>query len=127
MEAKCMMTDNTVDANPRRRQVNWKLIDWITVKRTVRRLQERIVKAIKQKDMRRVKELQRLLRTSYHARLLAVNRVTTNKGWKTPGVDKVIWKTPQQKLKAVDQLLKPIPQAPLRRIYIPKKTVRNVL
>jgi len=55
-----MMTDKTVDANPRRRQVNWKLIDWITVKRTVRRLQERIVKAFKQKDYRKVKDLQRL-------------------------------------------------------------------
>ncbi|MBS0635670.1 MAG: group II intron reverse transcriptase/maturase [Verrucomicrobia bacterium] len=116
-----MMTDNTVDANPRRHQVNWKLIDWTTVKRTVRRLQERIVKAFKQNDLRKVKDLQRLLSKSYHARLLAVNRVTTNKGWKTPGIDKVIWKTAQQKLKAVDQLLEPIPQAPLRRIYIPKK------
>ena len=110
-EAKCMMADKTADANPRRSPVIWELIDWTTVKRTVRRLQERIVKAFKQKDFRKVKDLQRLLRKSYHARLLAVHRVTTNRGWRTPGVDKVVWKTPKQKLKAADQLLHPIPHS----------------
>ena len=115
-EAKCMMTGSTVDANPRRPKTTWELIDWTTVKRTVRRLQERIVKAYKQGNYREVKDLQRLLSKSYHARLLAVHRVSTNIGWKTPGVDKVIWKTPAQKLRAVDQLLHPIPRVPLRRI-----------
>ena len=46
-EAKCMMAGNTVDANPHRLRTNWELIDWTIVKRTVRRLQERIVKAFK--------------------------------------------------------------------------------
>ena len=114
-----MIADKTADANPRRPRIIWELIDWTTVKRTVRRL--RIVKAFKQKDFRKVKDLQRLLRKSYHARLLAVHRVSTNEGWRTPGIDRIIWKTPEQKLKAADQLLHPIPQVPLRRIYIPKK------
>src|SRR5262245_6169520 len=116
-----MMVGKTADANPRRSQITWELIDWTTVKRTVRRLQERIVKAFKQKEFRKVKDLQRLLQTSYDTRLLAVHRVCTNRGWRTPGIDKVIWRTPKQKLDATDQLLHPIPQVPLRRIYIPKK------
>jgi RNA-directed DNA polymerase len=116
-----MMAANTADANPRRSKTTWGPIDWIAVKRTVRRLQERIVKAFKHKEFRKVKDLQRLLKDSYHARLLAIHRVVTNKGWKTPGVDKVIWKTSEQRLRAADQLLHPIPKAPLRRIYIPKK------
>jgi len=41
-----MMAANTADANPRRPKTTWDLIDWIAVKRTVRRLQERIVKAL---------------------------------------------------------------------------------
>ncbi len=120
-EAKCMITGNTVDTNPHSFKTAWLHIDWTKVKRTVRRLQERIVKAFQQGEFRKVKDLQRLLRKSYHARLLAVHRVTTNKGWKTPGVDGVIWKTAKQKFTVVEQLLYPIPQAPLRRIYIPKK------
>jgi RNA-directed DNA polymerase len=116
-----MMVGKTADANPRRSRITWELIDWTTVKRTVRRLQERIVKAFKQGEFRKVKDLQRLLRKSYHARLFAVHRVSTNRGWRTPGIDGVVWRTPNQKLGAADQLLHPIPQVPLRRTYIPKK------
>jgi RNA-directed DNA polymerase len=47
--------------------------------------------------------------------------VTENQGKKTPGVDKVIWETPEKKAQAIHDL-KPRgyhPQ-PLRRVYIPK-------
>lgn len=50
----------------------------------------RIVKASLNKNWKLIKDLQRLLVNSYYAKLLAVKRVTSNKGKKTPGVDNVI-------------------------------------
>ncbi len=66
--------------------------------------------------------MQWLLTHSRAAKLLAVRRVTTNQGAKTPGVDNVTWRTDRQKLQATDNLKRHgyKPQ-PLRRIYIPKK------
>ena len=53
----------------------------------VRQLQARIAKAQEAGDYRRVKQLQYLLAHSHSARVLAVERVRTNEGAKTPGVD----------------------------------------
>jgi RNA-directed DNA polymerase len=50
-------------------------------------LQARIVKAQEQGRWNKVKVLQGLLIRSQSARILAVERVTENKGSKTPGVD----------------------------------------
>lgn len=101
---------------------DWKLINWMALQQQVRRLQVRIAKAIKNGNQRKAPALQWLLTHSRAARLLAVRRVTTNRGATTPGVDKVIWRTDKQKLQAADNLkrhgYKP---KPLRRIYIPKK------
>jgi len=115
-----MMTAQTVDANPNG-MIDWPSVNWKQVEQTVRRLQARIVKALKEKAFRKVKNLQRLLIKSQSARLLAVKRVTTNKGRKTPGVDGILWTTPQQKIQAVHDLEKGMKIIPLRRIYIPKK------
>lgn len=101
---------------------NWKSIHWPTVYETVKRLQMRIAKAVKERRYGRAKALQWLLTHSYHAKLLAVKRVTSNKGKRTPGVDNVIWRTPRQKFQAIDNLQrKGYHPLPLRRIYIPKK------
>ena len=52
-------------------------------------------------------------------------RVVQNEGGKTPGVDKIIWKTPQQKMEAALSLTRKGYQTqPLKRIYIPKKDGR---
>ena len=115
-----MTVAQAIDANPYRSRT-WKAIEWIQAQRTVRRIQTRIVKAIQEGAHRTVKDLQRLLKRSFAAKLLAVKRVTTNKGCKTAGVDRVIWKTPEQKLKAAETLRSPIHSQPLRRVYIPKK------
>jgi len=116
-----MTTPPGVDASfdpPR----NWKALNWKALRQQVRRLQVRIAKAIKNGDRRKASALQWLLTHSQAAKLLAVRRVTTNRGAKTPGVDNVIWRTDRQKFQAADNLkrhgYKP---KPLRRIYIPKK------
>jgi RNA-directed DNA polymerase len=68
-----------------------------------------------------VKALQWLLTHSFSGKALAVKRVTENKGKRTPGVDRLIWRTPKAKLKAIETLKRRgyRPQ-PLRRVYIPK-------
>src|ERR1051325_6599251 len=104
------------------RPTDWQSIDWTAIEKLVRRLQVRIAKAVQAGKHRRVNALQWLLTHSRAAKLLAVRRVTTNRGAKTPGVDNVIWRTNKQKIRAADNLkrrgYKP---SPLRRLYIPKK------
>ena len=102
-------------------ELRWHAIDWQAVHEHVRRLQARIVKAAKEGRWGKVKALQHLLTHSFSGKTLAVRRVTENDGKKTPGVDRVLWNTPDKKMAAVHSLrqrgYKP---APLRRVYIPK-------
>ena len=100
----------------------WNSIDWEYARRLVRRLQVRIAKAVKEGRWNKVRVLQYLLTRSFYAKLLAVKRVTSNKGKNTPGVDGVIWRGARAKWRAACSLRRRgyKPQ-PLRRIYIPKK------
>ena len=117
-----MTTVQTVGAVSRD-AAEWFAIDWQAVNRNVRRLQVRIVQAIKAGRRNKVKALQRLLTCSYSGKVLAVRRVTENAGKKTPGVDGEIWDTPEKKARAVHALKRKGYQAqPLRRVYIPKKS-----
>jgi RNA-directed DNA polymerase len=101
---------------------DWQAVDWPKVQRDVRRLQLRIAKAIRAGKHGKAKALSWLLTHSRSAKLLAVKRVTENKGAKTPGVDNKVWRTDRQKYAATQNLKRRgyRPQ-PLRRIYIPKK------
>ena len=76
---------------------HWTSIDWKKVGRGVKSLQRRIVKAVKAKHFHKVKTLIHLLTHSFFGKLLAILRITTNRGSKTCGVDKVIWNTPAKK------------------------------
>jgi RNA-directed DNA polymerase len=100
----------------------WAQIDWDHARREVRRLQVRIAKAVKAGRWNKVKALQYLLTRSFYAKLLAVKRVTSNRGKKTPGVDGVVWTGARAKWRAACSLRKRgYRTQPLRRIYIPKK------
>jgi len=101
---------------------HWTSIDWKKVGRGVKSLQRRIVKAVKAKHFHKVKALIHLLTHSFYGKLLAILRVTTNRGSKTCGVDKVLWNTPARKWKAIEQLsIKGYQAKPLKRKSIPKK------
>lgn len=101
---------------------NWNSIDWKKVEKSVKSLQLRIAKAIRERKPSKAKSLQWMLTHSWYAKLWAVKRVTENKGKRTPGVDKVRWKTPTQKLSAAKSLVRKDYKAlPLRRLYILKK------
>jgi RNA-directed DNA polymerase len=101
--------------------MGWHAIDWPKAHRHVRRLQARIVKAVQAGRWGKVKALQHLLTHSFSAKALAVKRVTENPGKRTPGVDGILWDSPEKKAKAIGQLRQHgyRPQ-PLRRLWIPK-------
>ena len=100
----------------------WQSLPWQRIEKRIFRLQLRIAKAIREKRFNRAKSLQWLLTYSHDAKQLAVKGVTENKGSRTPGVGKKVWKTSEQKEEAVKELYRRGYQAlPLRRIYIPKR------
>ncbi len=102
--------------------IRWKAIEWPKVETEVKRLQMRIAKAGREGKANKIKSLQWILSHSYFAKLLAVRRVTSRKGAKTPGVDGVIWNTPARKMRGVLSLIRKGYKAlPLRRVLIPKK------
>jgi RNA-directed DNA polymerase len=97
-------------------------IDGAKIRRHVSRLQARIVKAVRAGKWHRVRGLQRLLASAFAAKLLAVKRVSSNRGKPTAGVDGIVLETPTQKWRQTQQLnAKDYKPKPLRRITIPKK------
>jgi len=109
------------------RVADWNSIHWDTTKRHVRRLQERIFRATREKDFVKVKNLQKLLVRSHSARLLAVKRVTQeNKGKYTPGIDGQIYTTSSQRAELAEEVRQTnifnYKCKPLRRVYIPKSS-----
>lgn len=101
---------------------NWESIDWNKAKDYVKKLQMRIVKAVKEGRHNKVKSLQHLLTNSFYAKALAVKKVTENEGKKTSGVDGELWTTSKHKFEAISRLKRrgynPLP---LKRVYILKK------
>ncbi len=103
----------------------WKSINWKKVQTEVRRLQMRIAKAAAEKKWNKVNSLQWILTHSFFAKLLAVRRVTSRKGARTPGVDGVIWNTPARMMRTILSLNRRGYKAlPLRRILIPKRNLQ---
>ena len=64
----------------------------------VKKLQIRILKAWQTGRHNKVKALQWLITHSLSAKILAIKRVTENKGKNTPGIDNITWKTGKQYL-----------------------------
>ena len=102
-------------------KLRWSQINWTEAEEQVSRLQIRIVKATLEQKWRLVKRLQYLMTNSFYAKAIAVKRVITNKGKRTPGIDGELWKTDAEKMKAVNELnCQTYHAKPLKRIYIEK-------
>jgi RNA-directed DNA polymerase len=111
------------DANGPERRTDWDAIDWRAANRVVRNLRHRIFRAGQAGDFRKVSSLQKLMLRCRSNTLLSVRRVTqVNAGKNTPGVDKVVVKTPAARGKLVDHIstYQPWRASPARRVYIPK-------
>ena len=108
--------------DPKEMEIQWKSIHWKAIERQVNKLQSRITQATKEGKKSLAKKLQYLLTNSFFAKLLAVRKVTTNKGKNTSGIDKRLWSTPASKLKgALSLKRKGYKSSPLRRTFIEKK------
>ena len=114
---------NVSYANVTERQTDWSAINWRKANRIVLNLRHRIFRASAEGDLKKVRSLQKLMLRSYSNILVSVRRVTQiNKGKNTPGVDKMLVKTPKARGKLVDDLscFTPWKARPVRRVYIPK-------
>src|SRR5260370_11399441 len=101
----------------------WEHVDWRKASRIVTNLRQRIFRAARANDQRKVRSLQKLMLRSRSNILMSVRRATqVNAGRNTPGVDKVLVKTPAARGQLVDQLatFEPWRAKPVRRVYIPK-------
>jgi RNA-directed DNA polymerase len=103
----------------------WDHVDWREASRIVTNLRQRIFRAARANDHRKVRSLQKLMLRSRSNILMSIRRVTqVNAGKNTPGVDKVLVKTPAARGDLVDHLatFQPWRAKPVRRVYIPKKS-----
>lgn len=110
-------------ANVTERQTDWNTIDWKHANRQVRNLRQRIFRASREGNLKKVRSLQRLMLKSYSNTLISVRRVTQiNKGKDTAGVDKITIKTPAARGQLIDELMtfQPWKALPAKRVYIPK-------
>ena len=100
-----MQAKKTRLANGTKKQTNWNAIDWRKANRTVRNLRHRIFRATQEGNLNKVRSLQKLMLKSYSNRLVSVRRVAQiNAGKHTPGVDKLVIKTPAARGRMVDAL-----------------------
>ncbi|MGA4897586.1 group II intron reverse transcriptase/maturase [Streptomyces griseoincarnatus] len=101
----------------------WAGIDWRSEEASVKRLRQRIYRAARNGDMKRVRNLQKLMLRSKANSLTSVRRVAQQStGKKTAGIDGVVALTPKDRgALARKTLAEPgIPAKPVKRVYIPK-------
>lgn len=103
---------------------DWLSIDWQRVEEDVRRLRQRIFTASKAGDLKRVRNLQKLMLRSRANALLSVRRVTErNDGRKTAGIDDVVVVTAPGKAFLADSVQHhgdSWEPKPVKRVFIPK-------
>ena len=99
---------------------DWSQINWRQVNKLLRNLQRRIFRARKLGQWKQLRRLQKLLLKSYANLLSSVRQITQiNQGKNTPGIDKEVIKTPEGRVKLVNNWEMPKAK-PTRRVYIPK-------
>src|SRR5680860_1533070 len=109
---------------PEDEPTGWLSIDWQTAEQDVRRLRQRIFTATQAGDLKRVRNLQKLMLRSRSNTLVSVRRVTErNAGRKTAGVDGEVVLLPGAKAELaewVQRRSEPWLARPVKRVYIPK-------
>jgi RNA-directed DNA polymerase len=109
---------------PEDARLNWDTIDWRAQEETVRRLRQRIFKATRDGDLKKVRNLQKLMLRSRANTLVSVWQATQrNAGRKTAGVDGEVALTSPARAQLATVLhesAKPWQARPVKRVYIPK-------
>ncbi|WP_437437914.1 group II intron reverse transcriptase/maturase [Streptomyces olivoreticuli] len=108
---------------------DWLSIDWQAAEENVRRLRQRIFTASKAGELKRVRNLQKLMLRSRSNTLMSVRRVTeVNAGRKTAGIDGMVVLLPQGKAELADWIqhkAAPWRPRPVRRVFIAKANGRQ--
>ncbi|QTJ71101.1 group II intron reverse transcriptase/maturase (plasmid) [Rhodococcus sp. ZPP] len=116
--------DTTSVNGPQDVMTNWDAISWRSVEQDVRRLRRRIFKASQEGDLKRVRNLQKLMLRSQSNTLHSVRRVTQrNAGRRTAGIDGEVVLTSSARAELAVDLHRhtALWQArPVKRVYIPK-------
>ena len=103
---------------------DWDAIDWHAQEDNVRQLRQRIFKATQDGDLKRVRNLQKLMLRSRSNTLVSVRQVTQrNAGRKTAGVDGLVVVTNPGRVEMAERLQRHAPPAkarPVKRVFIPK-------
>jgi len=109
---------------PEGETLDWHAVDWRAAEETVRRLRQRIFTASQAGDLKKVRNLQKLMLRSRSNTLLSVRRVTeVNAGRKTAGVDGQVVLTAPGKAELaqwVHRQSAPWQARPVKRVFIPK-------
>jgi RNA-directed DNA polymerase len=104
--------------------LSWDEVPWHSIEDDVRRLRQRIFKASQAGDLKRVRNLQKLMLRSRSNTLHSVRRVTQhNAGRKTPGVDGEVALTSLDRAQvavAVHRRTRSWQARPVKRVFIPK-------
>ena len=105
--------------------VDWDAVRWRTVEKDVRRLRQRIFVASQAGDLKKVRNLQRLMLRSRANALISVRRVAEiNAGRMTAGVDGKVAVSAQDKADLVDWVYyraRPWSPKPVRRVYVVRR------
>ena len=104
--------------------LDWDAVDWRANEDRVGRLRQRIFKASQAGDLKRVRNLQKLMLRSRANTLISVRRVTQrNAGRATAGVDGQVALTAQARAELAEWVQassQPWQARPVKRVYIPK-------
>jgi RNA-directed DNA polymerase len=125
LEPKGKLDATSVVNGPEDGLPGWHEVQWCAAEENVRRLRQRIFTASQAGDLKRVRNLQKLMLRSRSNTLVSVRRVTElNAGRMTAGIDGKVALTPEAKADLahwVQSRAGPWIACPVRRVYIPKR------
>ncbi len=104
---------------------SWDTVRWRQVEAQVRRLRQRIFTATREGDLKRVRNVQKLMLRSFANTLVSVRRVTEiNAGRLTAGIDRKVVTTSREKTELVGWIHRqsqPWRARPVRRVYVVRR------
>lgn len=106
--------------------MKFKQVNWKTANRWLKQKQERLLEAYEKNNIEMLRHIQISILKDYRTTAIAVRRVTTNSGKKTPGLDGFIANTIEKREFLARKVYKIMrnPNAykpmPVKRVWIPK-------
>ncbi|MGH3962050.1 MAG: reverse transcriptase N-terminal domain-containing protein, partial [Pseudonocardiaceae bacterium] len=125
METTAVAAIDGVVNGPEGERLDWDAVQWRHVEQDVRRLRQRIFAVSRAGDLKKVRNLQKLMLRSRSNALVAVRRVTElNAGRKTAGVDGKVVVTAEQKAELADWMQHHAARwspRPVKRVYVVRR------